>query len=196
MACCLTAPSHYQCWLVISKVRRRSYQGSFTRDTLAISHCKQFEMDLSKISVKSPRDRRVNSPRPLEKTGSSLALFMTNVTSRLLTIGCFGTNSMNFGSIIRKISWKKWLHCKMSSAKWRRPCCWGLSVLAHWGLDKMVAISQMMFSNAFSWRKTFEFQIIFHWNMFIGSNWQNAIFGGEKAWCWTGDKPFSEPMMV
>ena len=38
-------------------------------------------MDLSKISVKSPRDRRVNSPRPLEKTGSSLALFMTNVTS-------------------------------------------------------------------------------------------------------------------
>ena len=35
--------------------------------------------------------------------------------------------------------------------------------LTHWGQDKMAAISQMIFSNAFSWMKTFDFQI-FHWS--------------------------------
>ena len=38
----------------------------------------------------------------------------------------------------------------------------------HLPLDKMAAISQMTFSNAFSWMKIIEFQIKFHWNMFHG----------------------------
>ena len=40
MACCLTAPSHHlnQCWLIISKVLRRSCENNFTRDTSAINH--------------------------------------------------------------------------------------------------------------------------------------------------------------
>ena len=32
--------------------------------------------------------------------------------------------------------------------------------------DNMAAISQMVLSNAFSWMKTFEFQIIFHWHVY------------------------------
>ena len=32
----------------------------------------------------------------------------------------------------------------------------------------MTAILRMAFSNAFTWMKTFEFQIKFHWNMFLG----------------------------
>ena len=36
--------------------------------------------------------------------------------------------------------------------------------LTHWGRDKMDAISQTTFSNAFSWMKVFESRLKFHWN--------------------------------
>ena len=36
----------------------------------------------------------------------------------------------------------------------------------HWGRDKMTAILYTSFSNTFSWMRTFESQIKFHWNMF------------------------------
>ena len=39
-------------------------------------------------------------------------------------------------------------------------------VLAHWGRDKMVAISQRTFSNACSWIKMFKFRLKFHWSLF------------------------------
>ena len=38
-------------------------------------------------------------------------------------------------------------------------------MLTHWGRDKMDAISQMTFSNAFSWMKMFEFRLKFHWSL-------------------------------
>ena len=40
------------------------------------------------------------------------------------------------------------------------------SELTHWGRDKMAAIFQTTFSNAFSWIKMFEFRLNFHWNLF------------------------------
>ena len=39
--------------------------------------------------------------------------------------------------------------------------------LTYWGQDKMAAISQTVFLSAFSWMKTFEFEIKFHRNMFL-----------------------------
>ena len=39
--------------------------------------------------------------------------------------------------------------------------------LTHWGRDKMAAIFQTTFSNAFCWMKMFEFQLRFHWNLFL-----------------------------
>ena len=39
--------------------------------------------------------------------------------------------------------------------------------LTHWGRDKMAAISQTTFSNAFSWMKTNEFRLRFHWSLFL-----------------------------
>ena len=39
--------------------------------------------------------------------------------------------------------------------------------LTHWGWDKMVAILQTKFSNAFSWRKMYEFWLKFHWSLFL-----------------------------
>ena len=40
-------------------------------------------------------------------------------------------------------------------------------LLTHWGRDKMDAISQTTCSSAFSWMKMFEFQLIFHWSLFL-----------------------------
>ena len=42
-------------------------------------------------------------------------------------------------------------------------CTW----LIHWGRDKMAAISRMTLSNIFSWIKMLEFQLKFHWSLFI-----------------------------
>ena len=39
--------------------------------------------------------------------------------------------------------------------------------LTHWGRDKMAAIFQTTFSNAFSWMKIYEFQLMFHWSLFL-----------------------------
>ena len=41
------------------------------------------------------------------------------------------------------------------------------SILSHWGRDRMAAISETTVSSAFSWMKTFEFQIKFHWSFFL-----------------------------
>ena len=37
----------------------------------------------------------------------------------------------------------------------------------HRSRDKMAAISQKIFSNAFSWMKTYEFRLSFHWSLFL-----------------------------
>ena len=37
----------------------------------------------------------------------------------------------------------------------------------HWGRDKMDAIFQTTFSKAFSWMKMYEFQLRFHWSLFL-----------------------------
>ena len=41
-----------------------------------------------------------------------------------------------------------------------------LTLLTHWGRDKIDAISQTTFSTAFSWMKIFEFRLKFHWSLF------------------------------
>ena len=42
-----------------------------------------------------------------------------------------------------------------------------LAQLTHWGRDKMAAIFQTTFSNAFSWTKMLELRVIFHWTVFF-----------------------------
>ena len=39
--------------------------------------------------------------------------------------------------------------------------------LTHWGRDKMAAFSQTTLSNASSWLKMLEFQLRFHWSLFL-----------------------------
>ena len=71
--------------------------------------------------------------------------------------------------------------------------------LTHWGRDKITAISQMTFSNAFSWMEMHEFHSRFHWSLFL--RFQITIFNIPAlvqimAWRRPGDKPSSEPMIV
>ena len=95
----------------------------------------------------------------------------------------------NFNQILT-FSFKK-IHFKVQSAKWpqfinvgvskyyREPvwlyshqwswCMlwWSSHMLTHWGRDKMAAISQTTLSIAFSWMKILEFQLHFHWSLFL-----------------------------
>ena len=69
--------------------------------------------------------------------------------------------------------------------------------LTHLSLDKMVAISQTTFSNAFSWMKSFVFRFEFHWIFTHNGPIHNIpalvqIMAGRRP----GDRPLSEPMMV
>ena len=59
--------------------------------------------------------------------------------------------------------------------------------LTHWGRDKMAAVSQTMFSNAFSWMKIYEFCLKFHWSLFrrfqltIFQHWFRYWLGAVQA---------------
>ena len=60
-------------------------------------------------------------------------------------------------------------------------------VLTHWGRDKMAATFQTTFSNAFSWMKMYEFQLRFHWSLFlrvqltIFQHWVRQWLGADQA---------------
>ena len=41
------------------------------------------------------------------------------------------------------------------------------NLLTHWGRDKIDSILQTTFSSAFSWTKMFEFQLRYHWSLFL-----------------------------
>ena len=46
-------------------------------------------------------------------------------------------------------------------------CIGEIMMLTYWGRDKMAAIFQMTFSNAFPWMKVYEFWLRFHWSLFL-----------------------------
>ena len=61
----------------------------------------------------------------------------------------------------------------------------------------MTAISQTTSSDAFSWMKSCEFWLKFHWSLFLGVQLTTteALFW-IMVWCRMGDKPLSEPMLT
>ena len=63
------------------------------------------------------------------------------------------------------------------------------TVGAYWGRGKMTPILQMSFSNAFSYLKTLEFQVKFHWNVFFGVYLEIFLH-------WFDAKPLSEQIMA
>ena len=63
----------------------------------------------------------------------------------------------------------------------------GIPLLTHWGRDKMAAISQTTFQDAFSWMKMHEFRLRFHWSLFlrfeltIFQHWFRQWLGADQA---------------
>ena len=51
--------------------------------------------------------------------------------------------------------------------------------LTHWGRDKMDAIFQTTFLNAFSWMKMYEFR--FHWSLFLRVQLQYSSIGSDNG---------------
>ena len=104
------------------------------------------------------------------------------------------------------------MYLKISSARYRQVCL-ALNVLihrgcvvhifvrkpchycsTHWGRGNMAAVFQTTFSEAFSWMKICNFRLRFHlFPMVQLTTFQHWI---RMTWCLSGDKPFSEPMMI
>ena len=62
--------------------------------------------------------------------------------------------------------------CRVSSWFWPGSASCGIELLqidklTHWGWDKMAAIFQTTFSNAFSSMKIYEFRLKLHWSLFL-----------------------------
>ena len=47
--------------------------------------------------------------------------------------------------------------------------------LTHWGRDEIDTNSQPTFSNAFSWKKMFEYRLKFHWNLFLRIQFRRQV---------------------
>ena len=69
-------------------------------------------------------------------------------------------------------------------------------ILTRWGQDKMAAIFQTTFSNAFSWMKIYQYRLKFHWRLSLGPINNIPALVQIMAWRRAGDKSLSEPMMV
>ena len=80
-----------------------------------------------------------------------------------------------------------------SSCQWFKSV---ISLLTHWGRDKMAAIYQTTFSNAFSWRKIYKFRLRFPEICSYGPINDISALVQIMAWRRPGDKPLSEPMVV
>ena len=61
------------------------------------------------------------------------------------------------------------------------------AAVTHWSRERMAAISQTTFSNAFSWMKIYEFRLKFHWSLFprvqltIFQHWFRQWLGADQA---------------
>ena len=67
------------------------------------------------------------------------------------------------GNTTIKLTWYV-IQCNQITRHTVYVCC---VLLAHWGRDKMAAVSQTTLSNPFSWMKMFEFRLKFHWSWFL-----------------------------
>ena len=79
-------------------------------------------------------------------------------------------------------SWSSWGSCSAIYTTSVRK-----NDLTHWDRDKMTAISQTTFSNAFSWMKMYAFWLRFHWSLSLRAqltivqHWFRKWFGAVQA---------------
>ena len=180
MACCMMAPSHYlnQCWLIIKAVVWYSPE-QFHRKCLILMCLQITHLNHCHISM-GPM-----SEIDIEIYLHLLSFLDTEMAQVVEIFPCW-----------RQSPWllMAWW-CKEPG--YQQPCYWlsfhGIfwlqhhTHLTHWGRDKMAAIFQMTFSNAFSWMKMFKFRLRFHWSLFprvqltIFQHWFRKWLGTDQA---------------
>ena len=124
--------------------------------------------------------------------GRRQAIIWTNAGK--LSVRSLGTNFGENLSEISAFSFKK-MHLKMSPGKWR-PFFLGLNMLTHWGREKMTAIFKRHFNCLFVIQNV---SIVIYISLkFVPEGPINNILALIQimAWCHSGNKPLSEPMMV
>ena len=75
----------------------------------------------------------------------------------------------NMPALVQITSWR-WqaiIWTKGGIIYWGKHASLRHNVLTHWGRDKIPAIFQTTFSNGFLWMKMHEFQLKFHWSLFL-----------------------------
>ena len=106
-------------------------------------------------------------------------------TAMICAVVLLSTKPAHIGMfLLLRSKYSKFTRCKQSKAKPVLPSVYSedythgslcvmlcsslsyFSCLTHWGRDVMAEISQKTFSSAFSWMKTFEFRLRFHWSLF------------------------------
>ena len=71
--------------------------------------------------------------------------------------------------------------------EWLMGCAYFGCTLTHWGRDKIAAIFQTTFWNAFSWIIMYEFRLRFHWSLLlrvqltIFQHWFRQWLGADQA---------------
>ena len=89
-------------------------------------------------------------------------------TSRLTHYGLmtpFGVLDL-YQQPFSRVKWVGWRSGAFGVRGYNRGTVLPHNTLTHWGRDKIVAIYQTTFSNAFSWIKMHKFQLKFHWDLF------------------------------
>ena len=119
---------------------------------------------------------------------------LPELTLTYVSIGPLGTNFSEMRIKMQNFSFMK-MHLKTSYAKGGMNE--GHNELTHWGREKMTAIFQMPFSKGIFLNENVWVSIKISL-MFVPKGSINNIptLVQIVAWCWSVDKPLSEPMMV
>ena len=122
-----------------------------------------------------------------------MPLDLTNYISILIQVMAKGAfrHKIKQYMFMQMFTWMQWSGCPSHNMIFQD----FFNTLRHW--DKMDTISQMTFSNAFSWKKMFEYRLKFQWSLFLRVQLTiSQALVQIMAWRRPGDKPLSEPMMA
>ena len=89
-----------------------------------------------------------------------------------------------------------WAHAQNDPCDWMGSLLQYLDQIAYRGRDKMVDVLQKTFLNGFSWMKMVEFRLKIPLKFVHKSPVDNnPALVQIMAWCWTGDKSLSQPVV-
>ena len=189
MACCLAAWSHClsQCWLLNSEVLwylPQSYMIVITQTAILYDAIENVTFQLA---ATSPRGQWVKW-QPIWKPSAPMIAVCSPDVDRGQLGAHLGPTGPRYApcrphELCYLAHHQVCVHWHLRGS----PFYTRKSFLAHWGRDKMTAISQRTISNAFLWMKMFKFWLTFHWCLFLRlklttfQHWFRQWLGADQA---------------